>query len=76
MERAIDEMPEVFRIVLVARLVEGMSVEETAALLGLRPETVKTRVGSSNACGAPNGRAPSPSSITSRPSHPSLRPTA
>ncbi len=43
-ERAIDELPEVFRIVLVARLVEGMSVEDTAALLGLRPETVKTRL--------------------------------
>jgi RNA polymerase sigma-70 factor (ECF subfamily) len=43
-ERAIAELPEVFRIVLVARLVEGMSVEDTAALLGLRPETVKTRL--------------------------------
>lgn len=43
-ERAIDELPEVFRIVLVARFVEGMSVEEAAALLGLRSETVKTRL--------------------------------
>ena len=29
---------------LVARVVEGMSVEETADLFGLRPETVKTRL--------------------------------
>jgi RNA polymerase sigma-70 factor (ECF subfamily) len=30
--------------VFVARVVEGLSVEETADLLGLRPETVKTRL--------------------------------
>jgi RNA polymerase sigma-70 factor (ECF subfamily) len=44
LERAIDELPEVFRTVLMARAVEGMSVEETADLFGLRPETVKTRL--------------------------------
>jgi RNA polymerase sigma-70 factor (ECF subfamily) len=44
LERAIDALPERFRTVLVARLVEEMSVEETAALLDLRPETVKTRL--------------------------------
>ena len=44
LERAIDALPERFRTVLVARLVEEMSVEETAALLNLRPETVKTRL--------------------------------
>jgi RNA polymerase sigma-70 factor (ECF subfamily) len=44
MERAIDELPEIFRVVLVARLVEDMSIEETASLLQLRPETVKTRL--------------------------------
>ena len=43
LERAIDALPEPFRIVLVARLVEEMSIEETADLLGLKPETVKTR---------------------------------
>jgi RNA polymerase sigma-70 factor, ECF subfamily len=43
-ERAIDELPEAFRTVLVARLVEGMSIEETAAILAIRPETVKTRL--------------------------------
>ncbi len=44
LERAIDALPEEFRVVLIARLVEEMSVEETAELLGLRPETVKTRL--------------------------------
>lgn len=43
-ERAIDELPEAFRTVLVARVLEEMSVEETAELLGIRPETVKTRL--------------------------------
>ena len=44
LERAIDELPEVFRGVVVARLVEGMSVEETAELFGILPQTVKTRL--------------------------------
>jgi RNA polymerase sigma-70 factor (ECF subfamily) len=44
LERAIDALPEPFRIVLVARLVEEMSIEETAALLDLQPATVKTRL--------------------------------
>jgi RNA polymerase sigma-70 factor, ECF subfamily len=44
MERAIDGLPDAFRVVFIARLVEGMSVEETADLFGLQPETVKTRV--------------------------------
>jgi RNA polymerase sigma-70 factor (ECF subfamily) len=43
-ERAIDELPDTFRTVFVARMVEGLSIEETAELFGLRPETVKTRV--------------------------------
>jgi len=43
-ERATDNLPEPFRIVFVTRVIEGMSVEETAELLGLRPETVKTRL--------------------------------
>jgi RNA polymerase sigma-70 factor, ECF subfamily len=41
LERAIDTLPETFRLALVARAVEGMSVAE---LLRIRPETVKTRV--------------------------------
>ncbi|MVT74142.1 RNA polymerase sigma factor [Bradyrhizobium cajani] len=43
-ERAIDELPDVFRMVFVARVMEGMSIEETADLLGVKPETVKTRL--------------------------------
>jgi RNA polymerase sigma-70 factor (ECF subfamily) len=43
-EHAIDELPKAFRAVLVARLVEGMSVEETAELFGILPQTVKTRL--------------------------------
>jgi RNA polymerase sigma-70 factor (ECF subfamily) len=43
-EQATDDLPEGFRSVFVARVIEGMSVEETAELLGLRPQTVKTRL--------------------------------
>ena len=43
-EHATDAMPAEFRAVFVMRVIEGMSVEETADLLGLRPETVKTRL--------------------------------
>jgi RNA polymerase sigma-70 factor (ECF subfamily) len=43
-EGAIDELPEPFRMVFITRVVEGMNVEETADILGLKPETVKTRL--------------------------------
>jgi RNA polymerase sigma-70 factor, ECF subfamily len=43
-EHAIDELPEAFRIVFITRVLEGMNVEETAGILGLKPETVKTRL--------------------------------
>jgi RNA polymerase sigma-70 factor, ECF subfamily len=43
-EHAIDELPEAFRIVFITRVIEGMSVEETAGILDLKPETVKTRL--------------------------------
>ena len=43
-ERATDNLPEIFRLVFVARVIEGLSVDETAELLELRPETVKTRL--------------------------------
>ena len=43
-EHAIDELPEAFRIVFISRVIEGMNVEETAEILGLKPETVKTRL--------------------------------
>jgi RNA polymerase sigma-70 factor (ECF subfamily) len=43
-EAAIDELPEPFRLVFITRVLEGMNVEETAAILQLKPETVKTRL--------------------------------
>ena len=43
-EGAIDELPEPFRLVFITRVVEGMNVEETAEILDLKPETVKTRL--------------------------------
>jgi RNA polymerase sigma-70 factor, ECF subfamily len=44
LEQAIDGLPDAFRAVFVARIVEGMSVEETADLFGLQSQTVKTRL--------------------------------
>jgi RNA polymerase sigma factor (sigma-70 family) len=44
LESAVDALPEPFRIVFVMRDVEEISTEETAVLLALRPETVKTRL--------------------------------
>jgi RNA polymerase sigma-70 factor (ECF subfamily) len=43
-ERAIDELPEAFRLVFITRVIEGMNVEETAEILSLKPETVKSRL--------------------------------
>ncbi len=39
-----DELPDIYRTVLVARTIEELNIEETAELLGIRPETVKTRL--------------------------------
>ncbi len=44
LERAVDELPDSFCVVFVLRDIEEMSIEETASHLGLRPETVKTRL--------------------------------
>lgn len=44
LETAMDALPESFRLVFVMRDVEEMSIEETASFLGIRPETVKTRL--------------------------------
>ena len=44
LERAIGKLPENFRMVFVLREVEGLSVEETATVLEIREETVKTRL--------------------------------
>jgi len=43
-ERATDDLPELYRSVFVARVIEGLSLEETADLLGLHAATVKTRL--------------------------------
>ncbi|MGB3416207.1 MAG: RNA polymerase sigma factor [Mesorhizobium sp.] len=43
-ERATDNIPDIYRAVFVARVIEGLSIEETADLLGIKPETVKTRL--------------------------------
>jgi len=42
-ERAVDALPPAFRSVFMLRALEQMSVEETAACLGIPGETVKTR---------------------------------
>lgn len=44
LEHAIDELPEAFRTVYMMREVEECTVEETAQLLAIKPETVKTRL--------------------------------
>lgn len=44
LERAIQELPENWRMVFVLRELEGLSNEATAATLGLSPENVKTRL--------------------------------
>ena len=44
LELAIDDLPPAFRTVLVLRDVEEASVEETANVVGIKPETVRTRL--------------------------------
>jgi RNA polymerase sigma-70 factor (ECF subfamily) len=44
LERAIDNLPDIFRVVFVLREIEQMSVEETAACLAIQTDTVKTRL--------------------------------
>ena len=44
LERAVDALPEPFRLVFILREVEELSVEETASHLNLKVETVKTRL--------------------------------
>ena|SRR5215203_2643809 len=43
-EQATDNLPQAYRLVFVTRVIEGMTVDETANLLGIKPETVKTRL--------------------------------
>lgn len=44
LERTVDSLPPHFRSVFMMREIEEMSVEETAAQLGISPATVKTRL--------------------------------
>lgn len=43
-EKASDNLPEIYRVVFVARVIEGLSVEETAQVLDILPATVKSRL--------------------------------
>ena len=43
-EQAIDELPDIYRSVLIMREVEGMSTSEAAAVLDVEPEVIKTRL--------------------------------
>jgi RNA polymerase sigma-70 factor, ECF subfamily len=44
LEDAVDTLPQGFRAVFVLRDIEGLSTEDTAQQLSLKPETVKTRL--------------------------------
>lgn len=44
LEKAVGELPENFRLVFVLREVEGLSGEETASLLQIGEETVRSRL--------------------------------
>jgi RNA polymerase sigma-70 factor (ECF subfamily) len=43
-ERVIADLPDIYRKVFVARVIDGMDIVETAERLGIRPEIVKTRL--------------------------------
>lgn len=43
-EQAVDRLPEIYRAVLIMREIEGMSTTETATVLAVEPEVVKTRL--------------------------------
>ena len=42
--KAIDQLPETYRIVLLLRDIEEMTTEETASILGITPNAVKIRL--------------------------------
>jgi RNA polymerase sigma-70 factor (ECF subfamily) len=44
LEQAIADLPEPFRIVFMLRDVDGLSIENTAEVLEIPPQTVKTRL--------------------------------
>jgi RNA polymerase sigma-70 factor (ECF subfamily) len=43
-EQAVDRLPAIYRVVLVLRQIEGLDTAETAALLGIEVDAVKTRL--------------------------------
>jgi RNA polymerase sigma-70 factor (ECF subfamily) len=43
-EQAIDELPDIYRSVLIMREVEGMTTDEAASVLDVEPEVIKTRL--------------------------------
>lgn len=43
-EAAIAELPEAFRLAFVLREVEGLDTDEAASILGIAPETLRTRL--------------------------------
>lgn len=47
-EKAVDGLPAAFRSVFILRAIEQMSIDETAACLGIPGETVKTRLHRAN----------------------------
>ncbi len=44
LQHAIAHLPDEFRLALVLKEIAGLSVEDTARALGLKPQTVKTRL--------------------------------
>ena len=44
LDRLIDDLPERFRVVFVLREIEQLTVEETATQLGIKAETVRSRL--------------------------------
>ena len=43
-EQAIDGLPDIYRSVLILREVEGMTTEETASILDVQTDVIKTRL--------------------------------
>lgn len=44
LENAVDRLPRDYRVIFILRELEGMSIEETSSLLGIKAATVKTRL--------------------------------
>ncbi|MCS6772303.1 MAG: sigma-70 family RNA polymerase sigma factor [Kiritimatiellae bacterium] len=44
LKESILKLPEPFRLVLVLKEIAGLSIDETARVLGIKPQTVKTRL--------------------------------